>query len=133
MNISTFASMRGFRFIVLLLAVAVLFAHSVSPHHHHFGTSQYEADDHDIHHDHYAPSHDESHGHSPFSFIPIDEEFVKTDVKSVDIVMLPVLASIWLSDIVVTEEPIQLLVKDIEIPPPIDRAGILFRGPPSIC
>jgi hypothetical protein len=126
--------MRALRYIWLLFAFGVTIAHSVSVHHHHMKANAPQTESADHHHDH--DSHDnrsQEHQHSPFSFTQIDDTFLNGKIQVTDVAVLPVLICVaWIDASSIEKEPSQYFVEDIEVPPPINRSSVSFRGPPFI-
>ena len=131
--------MRHFRLLFLMLAAAVVFAHSVSPHHHHDvdqEIAQVESHDHDTDHHHHDAKHEhpsEGHHHSIFTFSQIDEAFLTVKYVFSHLDVVPVtLAFEWKPAYVLLRETNPFLVQNSERPPLIRWCAISFRGPPVI-
>jgi len=129
--------MRQFRLLFLMLAASVVFAHSVSPHHHHVDPETAHMKDHnhddDHHHDAHHEHPSEGHHHNIFTFSQIDEAFltVKYVFNHIDIVPVSVLFE-WRPAYVLLRETNPFLVQDSERPPLIRWCAISFRGPPTV-
>lgn len=121
-----------------MLAAAVVFAHSVSPHHHHVDQEIAEVKDHshdDDHDHHHAQDHhrSEEHSHNIFTFSQIDEAFftVKYVFNSIDLVPF-IVPFEWSTTHNLLREPEEFFIQDSERPPLIRWCAISFRGPPTV-
>jgi hypothetical protein len=126
--------MRALRYIWIFLAFGVTVAHSVSVHHHHVAANAPEVESVDHHHDHDRHNNrSQEHQHSPFSFTQIDDTFINGKVQAAHVAVLPVLICFaWVDASRIEKEPTQYFFEDIELPPPISRSNVSFRGPPFI-
>ena len=130
--------MRQFRLLFLMLAAAVVFAHSVTPHHHHVDPelAHTENRDHDSGHHHHDAQHEhpsEGHHHNIFTFSQIDEAFLAVKYVFSPVDLAPVtLPFEWKPAYNVLRDKDPFLVQDSERPPLIRWCAISFRGPPTV-
>jgi hypothetical protein len=126
--------MRSARIIGLFLALSVILAHSVFPHHHHIESAEAIHEDADHHHDQGNDHHqDADDHHNIFTFSQIENAFLTGKQVIVPITIAPVLEVFEWSFIAYTnQEPDSFYIKDIDLPPLIRCEQISFRGPPVI-
>lgn len=130
--------MRSLGVIILFLALSVVLAHSVFPHHHHQPelASQSEADHHDhegsnVHH--HDEDHSDDHHHGLFTDSQIDHAFLTSKQVVVPMAVTPVIKIFhWSFIICYNQVPDNFYRKDVELPPLIRCQEISFRGPPII-
>jgi hypothetical protein len=121
----------------LFLALSVILAHSVFPHHHHVeSVESNHAEDVDHHHnaDH-SHHHDDAddHQHNIFTFGQIEHTFLTGKQVIVPLTIAPVIEVFeWTFVAYLDQEPDDHYIKDIELPPLIRCQQISFRGPPSL-
>lgn len=130
--------MRILRTIFLFLALSVILAHSVSPHHHHV-EAELLADTEDDHHQHdvdHGRQHDEhsdEHDHGLFTYSQIENAFLSGKQVVVAVTVAPVLEIFEWSLASYTEQAADhFFVRDVELPPLLRCHRISFRGPPTL-
>ncbi len=130
--------MRILGTISLILALSVILAHSLFPHHHHAIETVKVSQSKEDHHDHEGKGHDhgvesDDHHHGFFTYSQIENAFINAKQVIVSITHTPVIEVFeWSLVVNITEEPDHFYLKDIELPPLIRCQEISFRGPPII-
>lgn len=130
--------MRVLGTISLILALGVILAHSLFPHHHHAIETVQVNHSKEDHHDHEGNGHDhrvesDDHHHGFFTYSQIENTFINAKRVVVSITAIPVIEIFeWSPVVYITHEPDHFYLKDIELPPLIRCEEISFRGPPLI-
>jgi hypothetical protein len=129
--------MRILSSVFLFLALGVILAHSVLPHHHH--EPKHVSHNKESHHDHEGGKghhHDaddsESHPHNAFTYSQIENTFLTGKQIIVSITDSPIIEIFeWSVVSINIQEPNNFYLKDIELPPLLRCQEISFRGPPT--
>jgi len=129
--------MRIARIIGMFLALSVVLAHSVFPHHHHVESEEVNySEDTDHHHENDSDHHHhkaDNHEHSIFTFGQIESTFLTGKQIILPIIVAPVFEVFeWSFVAYCNKEPDDIYIEDIDLPPMRQCQQISFRGPPVI-
>lgn len=131
--------MRILTALSLFLALSVILAHSVFPHHHHKVKTEQLNHSEEHQHDHHKSNghqHDDDsdgHHHGLFTYSQIDNMFLTGKQVIVPIPLTPIIEVFdWSFFAYTNQEPDDFYARDVELPPLIPHQEISFRGPPII-